>query len=362
MHVAVVHDKLMQFGGAERVVLTLLQAWPQAELYTSAYDPELVAVHGFGAVHATVLQRTPLLQRAHHLFLPLYHPAFRMLRLDGFDAVVSSSAQFAKSVRPPRGVPHLCYCHTPPRMLWDLGPEGLKEINRPRAVREVARAAVPMLRRLDRSAADHVDVFIANSTHVQERIRRYYDRESVVINPPVEVARYDVEADRGDHALVMARLYPYKRVDLAIEACRLAGVPLKIMGDGPDEARLREIARGADVEFLGWVAESEKPRLVAEARLVLAPQIEDFGIAMAEAIAAGTPVVALRDGGAVDIVQEGVTGAFFERQEAEAIARVLRRHDDAAYDRATLRAHAAKWAPEAFVAAMEEQVRQAITH
>lgn len=332
MRIAIVHDKLWQVGGGERVALAMRGVWPDADLYTSTYDPALTDGHAFGEVHATFLQRAPRLNIANHYFLPLYDAAFRRLDLSAYDVVVSSAAMFAKSVRPPASVPHLCYCHTPVRFLWDLRESAVAELPRSAPVRAIVSGTARWLRRVDHLAASRVTRFVANSTHVAKRIERYYGRESTVIHPPVDIETYRDEVAKEDYLLVVARLFPYKRVDLAIQACNRLGLPLKIVGEGSDRPRLENLA-GPTIEFCGWVPEAEKRRLVGAARALLAPQVEDFGIASVEAIAAGTPVLALRDGGALDIVREGLNGSFFEAQNAEALEDAIRSFDPRAFDR-----------------------------
>jgi glycosyltransferase involved in cell wall biosynthesis len=359
MRVAIVHDKLMQFGGAERVVLALRRIWPDADLYTSVYDRGLARRLGLEPVRPTYLQRLPAAEdHAHRFFLPLYDGAFRRLRLDDYDVVISSSAMWAKSVRTPPDTPHVCYCHTPIRYLWEDSSSHVAELPYPAPIRAGVAAIVPLLRRADLRAARGVDVFVANSTHVAGLIERYYGREAEVIHPPVDVGGYRADLGRGDYLLIVARLFPYKRVDVAIETCGRLGVPLKVVGDGSDRPRLEALA-GPQVEFLGWVEESEKPKLFGEARALIAPQVEDFGIVMVEALAAGTPVVALAAGGALDIVEDGETGVLFEGQNAESLTAAIARSDEIDWDRAGLRAAAGRFSEERFASAMRGCVEAA---
>ncbi len=346
MRVAIVHDKLVQLGGAERVALRMRNVWPDADFYTSAFDPELAQSAGFGEVRATFLQRLPLSAEGTRWALPLYDHAFRRLDLDGYDLVVSSAAMFAKSVQTGTA-PHVCYCHTPIVYLWHLRETHMRELPYPLPVRAAAAATVPWLRRLDRRAAAGVDVFVANSTAVSERIRRYYGRESEVVHPPVDPAPFAADHAREDYLLVVARLFPYKRVDVAIEAANRAGAHLKVVGEGSDRARLETLA-GDTVEFVGWADDEQKARLFGSARALLVPQEEDFGMVMVEALAAGTPVVALRAGGALDIVEDGVTGLLFDRQTPDDLLAAIGRLDGADFDRDVLRARARDFSPERF--------------
>jgi glycosyltransferase involved in cell wall biosynthesis len=352
MRVAIVHDKLVQLGGAERVAREMLNVWPDADLYTSAFDPELARSAGFGDVRSTFLQRLPLSPAGTRWLLPLYDRAFRSLDLGGYDLIVSSSAMFAKSVRT-NGTPHICYCHTPIVYLWHLRETHMRELPYPLPVRAAASATVPWLRRLDRRAAAGVDVFVANSNAVAERIRRYYGRQAEVVHPPVDLSPFATDHEREDYLLVVARLFPYKRVDLAIEAANRLGVRLKIVGDGSDRRRLEALA-GDTVEFSGWVDDDAKARIFGSARALLVPQEEDFGMVMVESLASGTPVVAFREGGALEIVEDGVTGVFFDRQTPEDLIAAIGRLEELPLDREVLSQRAAEFCPERFDSAMRE--------
>ncbi len=358
MRIAIVHDKLVQFGGAERVVRDMRRIWPDADLYTSAFDPDLVRREGLGEVRATFLQRMPGGVEQSRWLMPFYDLAFRSLDLDGYDLVLSSSAMFAKSVRS-KAAPHLCYCHIPVRYLWEYRDSHIGELPHPAPVRLAASLTVPWLRRRDLRAVAGVDMFVANSHAIADQIRRHYGREAEVVPPGVDSTPFAGAHERGDYLLLVARLYPYKRVDLAIEAANRLGVPLKIVGEGSDRPRLEQLA-GDTVEFLGWVVEEDKPALFGSARALLAPQIEDFGIVMVEALAAGTPVVALNRGGAVDILSDGETGVLFSRQTADELVDAIGRLERESFDREVLRARARAFSPERFQASIRELAERAL--
>jgi len=258
---------------------------------------------------------------------------------------------FAKSVRPPPGVPHICYCHTPPRFLWDLRESAVAEIPRSAPIRAAVSAMLGPLRRADLKAAAGVTTFVANSQHVARRIRRYYQREASVVHPPVEINSFSGGFDRGDHFLILSRLYAYKRVDVAIRACAQVGVPLKIAGEGDDRGRLEAMA-GPSVEFLGHVSEDEKIELLGSARGLLSPQVEDFGIAMVEAIAAGTPVISINDGGACEIVVHGETGVLYNGRGVGALAAAIREARRMTFSPDAMSSSVARFAPECFDRAM----------
>jgi glycosyltransferase involved in cell wall biosynthesis len=349
----------MQLGGSEQVTAALSRAFGDADVITSAYDPEIAHRLGLASVQGTFLQRAPMLERAHHYFLPLYDSAFRHVDLSGYDAVISSAAFFAKSVCPPPGVPHVCYCHTPIRFLWEPEDSTLAELPKNPAVRRAVTAMKPLLRRADRRAVKHVDEFVANSSHIASRIAALYGRQARVVAPPVEIDRYRGDFEAGDYLLAAARLYPYKRVDIAIEVANRLRIPLKVAGDGSDLARLRELA-GPTVEFLGWVDEADKPELFGSARAFIAPQLEDFGIAMVEAIAAGTPVVALAAGGALDIVEPGVNGMLVDSQNAAAFGEAVESLAPPDYQPGPMRRSVEKFAAPVFARRMREIVDEAV--
>ena len=268
--------------------------------------------------------------------------------------MVSSSSFSAKDVRPAAGIPHLAYCHTPARYLWGDA-DHLAGRSGPAPAAAVVRAVRPLLRRIDRRAAARVDALVANSTFVAAQIERHWGRTAAVVHPPVDLAAYEHEVPTGDHVVALARLLPYKRVDLAIEVANQLGIRLVVIGDGPERARLEELA-GPTVELVGWVDEATKVQLLGSARALLAPEVEDFGIAMVEALAAGVPVAAPAAGGALDIVRNGVTGALYPPLDGHGLADAVRGLLDDPPDRAVLRAAAAPFSEAAFAAGLTAQV------
>jgi glycosyltransferase involved in cell wall biosynthesis len=354
MRVALVHDKLTELGGSERVVQAMQRLWPDAPLHVAVADPAVVAQGGFRHVRPTALDRLPAGVGRRRWALPLHALAFATLHPSDVDVVVSSSSFSAKDVRPAAGIPHLAYCHTPARYLWGdadhlLGRSG------PAPAAALVRAGLPLLRRIDRRAAARVDAFVANSTFVAAQIERHWGRTAAVVPPPVDLAAYEHEVPTGDHVVALARLLPYKRVDLAIEAANQLGIRLVVIGDGPERARLEALA-GPTVELVGWVDEATKVQLLGSARALLAPEVEDFGIAMVEALAAGVPVAAPAAGGALDIVRNGVTGALYPPLDGRGLVDAVRGLLDDPPDRAVLRAAAAPFSEAAFAAGLSAQV------
>lgn len=358
LRVAIVHDRLTVFGGAEREVLALQRVWPESDLFVSVVDPQVAVRHGFRNVRTTYLGRLPMAARLGRASLPLHPHAFRRLDLRGYDVVISSSAFFARCLTVPAGTAHVAVCYSPARFLWDFRDTHL-EARAGLVQRAFVKAISPWLRRQDRRGARTVDVFVAISTFIAEAIQRCYDRESVLVPPPVDVHAFEPAAAPGDYLITLTRLDPHKEVDRAIAACNELRIGLKVVGDGFDAPRLRRMA-GPTVEFLGWVSEAEKTAVVQGARALLAPQIEDFGIAMVEALAAGVPVIAPAAGGALDIVENGRTGILYDPDDPRGLVEALKALDELALDPQHLHERALRFSEDAFARRMREVVGQAI--
>lgn len=334
MSPAIIHDYLNQRGGAEKVLHALLGLLPQATVYTSVVDQgvRLEYVPAAISVCPSFLQRFPLAVERTRIYLMLLPLAFERMNLRGYDLVLSISSAFAKGVRPPTGVPHLCYCQTPMRFAWNL--DGYLRYERVSPLtRVVVRWLMTRFRQWDVETASRVTEFIAISRTVQERIRRFYGRESRVVYSPVDTSQYRPASpdEKEDYYLVLSRLLPYKRVDVAVEACNRLRLPLVVAGEGRDEPRLRQLA-GPTVRMTGRVSEEEARRLLACARALILVAEEDFGLTPIEAMASGTPVIAYRAGGATETVVEGETGIFFDQQEPESLMEALQRFRPQDYD------------------------------
>jgi glycosyltransferase involved in cell wall biosynthesis len=326
--VALVHDYLNQYGGAERVLEALHELFPDAPVFTSMYDPgAMPPAYRSWDIRTSFMQRLPGVHRHHQIYLPLYPLAFRCFRLDGYRVVLSSSSAFAKGMRPAPGALHVCYCHSPMRFAWTFRQYAEREQIGP-LLRRALPPLLAWLRRWDVATAQRVDVIVANSTAVAQRIRAWWGREATVIFPPVDVerARPAPPGEIGDYFLLVSRLVPYKRIDLAIAAFNALGLPLKIVGDGRDRAALMAQA-GPTIEFLGQVPEDEKFHLYAHCRAAVFPAEDDFGIAQVEVQAAGRPAIALARGGALDTVVDGVTGVLFPDQTVESLIEAVRRFE-----------------------------------
>lgn len=346
--VAVAHDWLTIPGGSEEVLLELLEMFPQAELFTSVYDPapwpRLITER---KVHSSFLNRVPGAVEHYPKLLPLMNRAFRSFDLSGFDLVLSSSHACAKNVRAPASALHVCYCHTPMRYAWEEGFLEGEEVGR--AMRLLLPPLLRRLRRTDLAGAAGPDVFVANSRHVAERIRRYYGRSAEVVNPPVDVEHFlAIEREQGDYYLAFGRVVPYKRIDLAVEACALLGRDLKVAGDGRALAAVREHRGGDRADLLGAVTKAERDRLIAGARALLFPGEEDFGIVPVEAQAVGVPVIAYGVGGAGETVLDEQTGVLFQPQSATALAGAIERFEGLSLDAEEIRANAKRFGRERF--------------
>jgi glycosyltransferase involved in cell wall biosynthesis len=357
--VAIAHDWLTIPGGSEQVVLELIEMFPQAELFTTVYDPApWPAQIKERKVHASWLNRLPGAHSHYPKLLPLMNRAFRSFDLSAFDLVLSSSHANAKNVRTPPGVLHVCYCHTPMRYAWEEEFLAGEEVGR--ATRMLLPPLLAGLRRADLAGAGGPDVFVANSAHVAERIRRYYGRDAEIVHPPVHVEHFlGLERDPGDFYLAFGRVVPYKRVDLAVEACSRLGRQLKVAGDGRAMASVRERATGEGIDFLGKVSDEQRDALMQGARALLFPGEEDFGIVPVEAQAAGLPVIAYGVGGAVETVLDGVTGVLFEEQTGPALAGAIERFEGLAVAERDVRENARSFGRERFRAEMAAVIARA---
>lgn len=341
MKVALVHDYLNQMGGAERVVMAFHEIFPDAPVYTSIYDPQRVdPVFQKMDIRTSFMQKLPLVTRHHQPYLPLYPFAMENLDLRGYDLVLSSSSAFGKGVITRPETLHICYCHTPMRWCWNYDEYVERE-----HLGKVARSVLPLmitgLRIWDQTSAMRVDHFIANSPVVAERIRKYYRREAAYIPPPVDASRFpfDPAIVPDDYFLILSRLVPYKRIDLAIQACNQLQLPLVIIGGGRDLDRLKQMA-GPTIRFMGRLSDEEVIHYITHCRAFLFPGEEDFGITPLEAQACGRPVIAYGAGGALASIIDGITGRFFEEQTVESLAAVLATFDERLFDPNVIHSHA----------------------
>lgn len=358
--VALVHDFLLDVRGAERVFSVLCDLFPQADIFTAVYDERGTEGRFAGRrVTASSLQRLHPTARTFRALMPFYPYAIEGLDLRGYDLVVSSSSAWAHGVIPDERALHLCYCHNPFRYAWNAREETLARWPAP------ARPALAMVlsrwRSWDTLAARRVDRYVANSETTRRRIHRFYGRDAEVLSPPVDTHRFTpVTGDRiGEDYVVLSELMAHKRLDVAVRACTELGLPLTVIGKGPDAHRLRGLA-GPGVRFTGHLPDAEVAERLARSRALIVTATEEFGIAAVEAQAAGRPVLAVREGGALETVVEGVTGAYFDRPEPASLVAALRAFDAGAYRPEDCVASARRFDASVFRRGMLRTIREAL--
>ncbi|MBU1131396.1 glycosyltransferase [Patescibacteria group bacterium] len=319
MKIALTHDHLFQLGGAERVLLELHNMFPESPVYTLIHNPEKAGLFKDLDIKTSFLEKLPFGKNHFKWYLWLMPIAWEQMNFFGYDIVISSSSAFSKGVITPPNTLHICYCHSPTRYLWSDAHNYVEELKQPKIIKKILPLIMNKLRIWDHIAAQRVDKFIANSEFVAKRIRKYYQRESTVIYPPVDTGQFRISLEIENYYVVVSRLRPYKRVDIAIKAFNQLGMPLKIIGSGEEEANLKKMAK-SNIEFLGELPDQERNKVLARARAFIHPQEEDFGIAVVEAMACGRPVIAYKSGGALETVIENETGRFFIEQTWECLA------------------------------------------
>lgn len=355
MNVALVHDYLIQSGGAERVIAALHRLFPEAPIYTTLADPRLVDEMLPGAdVRTSWMQRLPGRRSFRRYFL-LYPAAVQSFDLTPFDLVISNSSAYAKSARTRPGACHVSYCHTPMRFAWEFERYAARE-EWNAATRVMLRPMVAGLRRWDRRTAARPTGYLANSSAGAARIARWYGRPARVVHPPVDLTRFAPGDDVADFHLVVSRLVGYKRIDLAIDAFNQLGRKLLIIGEGPAARYLKTIA-GPTVHFLGRIDDASVSEYYRRCRALIFPGEEDFGLTPLEANASGRPVVAFRRGGALDTVVAGATGVFFDEQTPESLARAVINAERTPWSSLALRRHAESFREAVFRDRMLEAVR-----
>lgn len=358
--VALVHDYLIQDGGAERVLLTFHEMFPRAPIYTLFHVPERMH-KGFkhADIRPTRLNNMPFAKSKYQWYLPFMAEAIESIDLSGYDLVISSCSSFAKGVIADPDSMHICYLHTPTRFLWQERLGYVHDLPQPGIVKRFIPKYLHNLRTWDRLAAERPDMLITNSQISKARIKRFYQRNADVIEPPVEIEGIPLSTKPGSFWLTGGRLVPYKRFDLVVRAFAKLNLPLKIFGDGPERHKLEKMA-GSKTEFLGHIPEREKIELFQNAIAFLHPQLEDFGITAVEAMAAGRPIIAFGQGGAAETVLDGVTGQFFEVQCWEDIGNAAIRFDPGRYDPRRIRAHAERFSKTRFKERMKTLIESTL--
>lgn len=374
MKIALVHDYLVQYGGAERVLQAFTELFPYAPIYTLIHDKE--AMRGQFAdklIYTSFLQDLPFSRKRHRFFPPLMPLAIEEFDFSQYDIVLSDSSSYAKGIITRPETLHICYMHTPMRYAWDDCQKYTQDFGFPNLIKKLVPFFMSPIRLWDKASADRVDRYLANSQFVKKRIAKYYRKDALVIHPPVNINQFYIakEEDRARNAthnvagkwpgyfLMVGRLIAYKRHDIAIEAFNRLKLPLKIIGRGPEMKRLQKLA-GPTIEFLGRVPEEDLPRYYAECRGFVFPQEEDFGIVAIEAMASGRPLIAYRGGDIVEHMEEGRMGVYFDTQTAEAIVTAVESFDEAQFDPEYIRSKALRFDKERFKATIQDYVTKAL--
>jgi glycosyltransferase involved in cell wall biosynthesis len=362
MKIALIHDHLAQQGGAEKVLEVLAEMYPKAPIYVLLYKQSNIDKYFRGhKIESSIIQRLPGGVKHYRWYLALMPMAVEFFDLSDFDLVISSTSSFAKGVITKTETKHICYCHTPTRYLWSDTHQYIRELRYNKFFKKIISLVLNYVRIWDRQAADRVDKFITNSKTSQDRIKKYYRRNSTIIYPSIEEEKFHISKEQDVYFLVGCRLVPYKRIDIVIKAFQKTDKKLKIFGDGLDLDRLKDIAGDSgNIEFLGRVSDEERAKLYSKCQAYINPQKEDFGITIVEAMASGRPVIALGAGGATETIIPGVTGELFDEERAESVLEVINRFDVKKYNPEEIRAHAMQFSKENFKKSMREFIEKEI--
>jgi len=355
MKIALVHDHLIQDGGAEKVLRAFQEVWPLAPTFVLLHDREKSDPAFLDRdIRPSFLQRMPGGLSRYQWYLPMMPLATEHHNLSDYDIVLSSSSSFSKGVITNPQTLHICYCHTPTRYLWNDMHQYIEDLNYNRLIKRVLPFVLKNLRQWDTMAAQRVDRFIANSETVRDRIKKYYRRPSDIIYPPVQTKKFHISQPQN-YYLIGGRLVGYKRYDIAIKAFNRLGMALKVFGEGPALEKLKKIAK-KNIEFLGRVTDEEKAELYSKCLAFIHPQIEDFGITAVEAMASGRPVIAYEAGGARETVVPGQTGEFMDEQSWEELGTLIIRLEPEKYNPETIKEYASQFDETRFCSQIKDYV------
>lgn len=362
MKIAFVHDYLVQYGGAERVLECLTELYPYAPIYTILHNKD--AMHGVFAdkrIYTSYLQHFPFARSWHRIFPLLMPPAIEQFDFSAYDVVVSDSSSYAKGIITGPNTLHICYMHTPMRYAWDDCQKYTRDFYFPRLIKKFIPFAMNYIRLWDKVSADRVDVFVANSNFVARRIRKYYHKESVVIHPPVDTKSFSIRTlkNQEKYFLMVGRLIAYKRHSVAIRAFNEMKLPLKIIGRGPELKRLQKIA-GPTIEFLSRVDDEALKQYYADCQAVVFPQEEDFGIVAIEALSSGKPLIAFRGGDIPEHMEENKMGVFFDQQTIEDVKDAIIRFGELSFDSEYIRSKVLKFDRDIFKEKMKDFIENSI--
>lgn len=364
MKTAIVHDWLVNYGGAERVVEQILLLYPDADIYTLVYDEKKMGkIFPKEKVHTSSLQKIPMAEKLYTKFLSLMPKAFEEFDLTGYDLVIASSSCCAKGVITSPTTPFIAYIHSPMRYAWDLYYDYLK--NSGRLTKFFMKRWMPDIRKWDYISSQRIDTLVANSSYIARRIKKFWNRDAAVVYPPVDTDRLSVSDEAaGDYFVVFSRFVPYKRIDLAISACARLNKKLIVIGSGSQEKELKLLAascKNADIKFTGRISDSEVKAYLQKCRALIFCAEEDFGIIPVEAQACGRPIIAFGKGGALETVVNGKTGVFFEEQSVESLVKAIEKFEkldkENTFNPKKIREHAEKFSAENFRKNLSEQIR-----
>lgn len=356
MKIALVHDYLIQIGGAERVLKALCEMYPDAPVFTLLYDEKSTGgMFKDRKITTSFLQKIPFAKSCHRYFLALMPYAIGKMDLSGYDLIISSSSSYAKGIRKPEDALHICYCHTPLRYAWDDTERFIRESHYPRFIKIFIPRVIKYIRKWDLRASSGVDYFISNSNFIADKIKRYYDRDADVVYPPISLVVNDGKdleeeggAKDGDgYFLIVSRLLPYKRIDVAISAFNELRLRLKIVGEGPERKNLERLA-GKNIEFIGGISDDDLADIYSGCRAFIFPQEEDFGITAVESQMAGRPVIAFKAGGALESVIDGRTGVFFKKQNKDSLIDAIKRFKNMKFSENEIKSHAQNFSKDVF--------------
>lgn len=358
MRIALVHDYLNQYGGAERVLEAFTEIYPSAPIFTLIHDPKKIRDAFSGKkIYTSFLQKIPW-AKSHHRSFPLLMPiAIEKFDLSNYDVVLSDSASFAKGVITKPETLHICYCHTPPRYAWDDSHKYIKEFAMPKLAKIFIPFFMNYIRLWDREASYRVDKFICNSNFVGQRIKKYYKRQAKVIYPPVDTKKFTLGDKISNYFLMVGRLLSYKRFDIGIKAFNKLELPLKIIGDGPERKKLEKLAN-KNIEFFGELDGEDLEKYYQRCQALIFPQEEDFGIVPLEAMACGRPVIAYRAGGVLESTKEGETGIFFDEQTPEYLIRAINNFTPTKFNPKKIRDHVLKFDKELFKKKIKDFIKE----
>lgn len=354
MKLAIVHDWLTNMGGAEQVIINFKDIYKDAPIYTTFYNPNNLDDKLKNLDVKTSFLQGKKMVTNHKKYFPFMPIAFSLFNLKKYDIVLSSSSCCAKNAKNSKGI-HICYCHTPMRYAWGKKEEYVKSMNPIKKI--MVNSFLFFMRKWDKWSSRRVDYFIANSTTVKDRIKECYNRDSVVINPPVRCNLFNISNIDGDYYFVVSRLVPYKRFDLAVKACSELGKKLIVIGDGTEKEELMKMANG-NVTFLGRQPDDVVQKYMAECKALLFPGEEDFGITPVEAMACGRPVICYGKGGVLDTVIDGETGVYFEEQTVESIKDAILKFEKKKFNKEKIRKRALEFGESIFQKKISKYVEE----